>query len=134
MFEGKWESGASYLSTLNNVGGTSAPGEEKVKEPEPVPGVHKVSQTRHCNGNGGGATTTTTTVVSDHDLDEGDDGFIDLQFSLHGVKFRVFTPKKLKPEITKHEERFTRENSCGKQMAEPMIPRRDLPKIWCADT
>ncbi|XP_039044639.1 probable membrane-associated kinase regulator 5 [Hibiscus syriacus] len=78
-------------------------------------GVHRVNQTHPCNGNGGATTTTTTTTeVSDHEFDEGDDGFIDLQFPLHGVKFRVFTPKKPKPEATKHEKHFTRENSSRK--------------------
>ncbi|GMI99639.1 MEMBRANE-ASSOCIATED KINASE REGULATOR 5 [Hibiscus trionum] len=117
-------------------------------------GVHKLNQTQPCNGSGGA--TNATADAFDHELDEGDDAFIDLQFPLHEVgdkgnvgnkelalspndhfskrkilpiepfskpqspiallksaqKFRVFTPRKSKPETPKHEKQ-----SGGKQFA-----------------
>ncbi|TYJ07038.1 hypothetical protein E1A91_A12G276300v1 [Gossypium mustelinum] len=54
---------------------------------KPSNGVHKVNQTQPCDGNGAAATVTVTAtaasgVVSDHELDEGEDSFIDLEFPL----------------------------------------------------
>ncbi|MBA0773636.1 hypothetical protein Gotri_008896 [Gossypium trilobum] len=90
---------------------------------KPSNGVHKVNQTQPCDGNGAAATVTVTAtaasgVVSDHELDEGEDSFIDLEFPLRDFngnggarreltknfvgnkeltqRFRVFTPKKSK--------------------------------------
>ncbi|KAL4384711.1 hypothetical protein GQ457_15G002420 [Hibiscus cannabinus] len=127
-------------------------------------GVHKVNQTQPCNGNDG-ATTAAAVGVFDHELDEGDDAFIELEFPLHEVedkgnvgnkelglsendnfskrkimpiepiskpqspiallksaqKFRVFSPKKPRPETPKHEKQgggggkhFTGEDSLRK--------------------
>lgn len=52
---------------------------------KPSNGVHKVNQTQPCDGNGATTTATATAtsgVASDHELDEGEDSFIDLEFPL----------------------------------------------------
>ncbi|XP_022774043.1 probable membrane-associated kinase regulator 5 [Durio zibethinus] len=50
---------------------------------KPSYGVHKENPNQPCYGNRGSTQIPTSLIVSDHELDEGEDSFIDLELPLH---------------------------------------------------
>ncbi|EOY23371.1 Uncharacterized protein TCM_015288 isoform 1 [Theobroma cacao] len=50
---------------------------------KPSYGAHKENRNQPCCGNSGTAEVPKSSVVSDHELDEGEDSFIDLELPLH---------------------------------------------------
>ncbi|KAK8521248.1 hypothetical protein V6N13_077367 [Hibiscus sabdariffa] len=93
-------------------------------------GVHKVNQTQPCNGNDG----ATATEVSGHEFDEGDDGFIDLEFPLHEVEDNPndhFSKRKILPvgPISKPQSHIALLKSAQKfRVFHPKKPRAEASK------
>ncbi|XVF12583.1 hypothetical protein REPUB_Repub08aG0131500 [Reevesia pubescens] len=50
---------------------------------KPSYGAHKGNQNQRCYGNSGKTEIPKSLIVSDHELDEGEDSFIDLELPLH---------------------------------------------------
>ncbi|XP_022737402.1 probable membrane-associated kinase regulator 5 isoform X2 [Durio zibethinus] len=50
---------------------------------KPSYGAHKKNQAQPCYGNSGATQNPKSLIVSDHELDEGEDSFIDLELPLH---------------------------------------------------